>query len=149
MKKAAALSIAVSTIITFGSMWAFGFKAAEQTVSFVSPYTNKLDFGQIKKVEQDVVTFTVKEFVTSIGDATYIRYRNYQSATQNLGFEISDSASQLKLKNTVCLSNKKVLLETLYSNNTAKVMHGDFFGQRMLFFERPEIVKTSDLQNCE
>ncbi len=143
------IATVLSVIITVCSLLAYGDETSKNTVSFLSPYTNKLDSGQIQKLEQDVVTFTVKEFVTSLGDATYIRYRDYQSPTKNLGFEISDSESQFKLDSTVCLSSQKVLLETLYSNHTAKIIHGDFFGKRLLLFQRPEIVKISDLQNCE
>lgn len=136
-------------LISFTSMLSYSQDTSKHTVSFLSPYTNKLDFGEIQKIEQGVVTFTVKEFVTSLGDASYIRYRNYQSAMENLGFEISDSESQLKLDSTVCLKAKKVLLERLYSNHTAKIVHGDFFEKRFAFFQRPEVVKISELQSCE
>ncbi len=118
------------------------------SISFMSPTTKIMTEGIVKMRSEHNIVFEAKEFVIEEGSATYIVYRNYQSTDKDVGAEVAE-LNGIKAGMNLCIQDKKVEIERVYSNYTAKIIHGDIFGKRFLLFQRPEIVKISDLHSCE
>lgn len=117
-------------------------------ISFMSPTTKIMTEGIVKKSLEQHILFEAKEFIVEPGSATYIAYRNYQATDKDVGTEVSELYGFSAGMNA-CFQNKKAQIERLYSNDTAKIIHGDIFGKRFLLFQRPQIVKISELSFCE
>lgn len=116
-------------------------------VSFFSESLGDYDYGIVKRIYKNgIVIFQVREFKNN---GSYFVFQKYKSHISQLGVPIESTSNMPTISRTICFEGKYADISTLFSNGTAKLIFGDFFGHRFFIFERWKIVDLSQIAVCE
>lgn len=114
-------------------------------VSFYNRTLKGYDYGIVGKTYENG-TFQIQIHQFHDG-GKYSTFETYQAHISQVGTPIA-KFNGLKIGDKVCHKGKKADVETIFTNGTAELIFGDFFGARFLIFERSKIVELSDIELC-